>query len=517
MDKIPNHVDLAFRIYGDNILECLILIDWLNQSVQSKLQNIGKTGAVDREIYIYKSLEGNTTYAFQLCPYFGGKGINHHWKNDQRTKYFSEKPDVIVTRVFNNDKESKPIFAIEFCDALQAGNQSWQRFRRAYDAAVNGIPYFYVLPIIGWERDSGGMELKGARYQNAQITLAQLSLSSKLGVPSLQIYTKTSWVQLAEKESKPLPDDVDEIANINNAVEYIGTIIRYTEKEGVDNFTEIASSLEPIFQNMFQVAKRYGEYKNTKFVLHTNRPVFNSDDDIKNAAKEYSIFVAHSKSVKGKYALHNINGSDLQKHGALFFKDAQTRTTSHNFRTNILFWLNWKNSYPINTRQSYLIRWGINFDNNETDLNRVAIENRDKIPVTYKEGKSEAVFIQNRLVMRDIVKNAYPSVSQNILNWINNNEDYRPLLVVPFYAYKPSGDSRPDRGLLPNLTALFPDLTSNRNILVLVYSIHTPENWKDLFIQGGNELWNVIRALAGAVIVDKTGDGFLITDDEIKT
>ena len=61
MTNLPVAVDVAFRVYGDNILECLIFVDWLNQAQFSKFEKIGSTGPVDREIHLYKSIIGKTT------------------------------------------------------------------------------------------------------------------------------------------------------------------------------------------------------------------------------------------------------------------------------------------------------------------------------------------------------------------------------------------------------------------------------------------------------------------------
>ena len=512
----PNEVDVVYRVYGDNILECLTLIEWLDQTTYSKFVKLGETGPLDRKIHIYKSQNGSTTYAFQLCPYYGGTGRASLWPLNPLENYFAEKPDVVVTRLLESGLESKPILAIEFCDALQAGNQAWQRFRRAYDAALSKIPYFYVLPLIGWERDSGGLTLKGARYQNAQITLAQLALSSKYGTPSLQLYTKTSWTRLAEREGLPLPENREEFAHISHAVRYAGALLRHEDVETLSQTREISSILAPVFEGMFQVARVYGKYKSTQFTIHIQQAPFRSTDDIEKAAKTYADAIASGNPVEGEYALHSIGANDLQNFGVLFYKDAQLGTTTERFREGVLSWLNWKDSYPQEKRRAYLELWGtkVPLAANSKTLNDLAQANIDKLPVSYKMGKAEAVFVQDRLALRNLLRKAYPSLSEEVLHWIERDQRNRPLLTIPLYGYKPSGDSRPDRGLLPNLAALFPDLTEEKNILVIMYSVNTPKNWRTLLQHQSNELWNVIRHLAGALIVDVTGDGILLADKE---
>lgn len=135
------------------------------------------------------------------------------------------------------------------------------------------------------------------------------------------------------------------------------------------------------------------------------------------------------------------------------------------------------------------------------------------LPLTYKSTKAEACLIKRRKELRVMLTFAYPKLSKDILNWVfddHKNEKPSALFVVPLYAYKPSGDSRPDRGLLPLLWAMFPSLVRKDNTLVIIYSKHTPSNWKEILNQRGNELWNSILEFSGALIVDKTGDGLIL-------
>lgn len=507
--------EFAFRVYGDNILECLHFVSWLDDAESSGFRTVGQVGALDRPVIVYEwAQRAGSTYAFQLCPYYGGTGRQSHWANDPLEDTFSEKVDVAVTRVLDGGTETKPVLAIEFCDAIQAGNQAWQRFRRAYSAATAGLPYFYVLPIIGWERDSAGITLKGARYQNAQIALGQLTLCSRLGVPSLHVYTSTSWLEYAESEGQPLPAGYESFADERHGMRYAGHLLRASVGETQDP-SEGQSLLKPIIQGMISVAKTYGKYKNTHFPIHMAHPVFTAREEDEQPADVYAEAIADGVPVAGEYALHTLGASEFKEHGSLFYKDVQQKTTSEEFRDEVMRWLNWKDTYGLEDRRAYLRKWGIDVphDLGSRHVNGLAEQNRGAIPVTYKAGKAEACFVGNRRVLRKILSDRYPALDAAVLRWIEGDErDDRPVLVVPLYAYKPSGDSRPDRGLLPCLVGLFPCLTEHRNILVVVYSKYTPNRWREKMQAGDNELWNVIGLLAGAVIVDKTEDGMLLVD-----
>lgn len=77
-----------------------------------------------------------------------------------------ESADAILTR-FSDDTES-PILAIEFCSALPAGNQAWQRSGRAYSMAKAGIPYLFITELGGFEL-SVDRKKKAARLPNPAV------------------------------------------------------------------------------------------------------------------------------------------------------------------------------------------------------------------------------------------------------------------------------------------------------------------------------------------------------------
>ena len=505
-------VAAVFRIYGDNILECEHFIEWLKKQELSQLELKEELGSIDRPIYLFSDLKmKGKIYAFQLCPYYGGTGSQILWPNNPLEDTFYEKTDVVVTRLMKNNSETKPILAIEFCDALQAGNQAWQRFRRALDAAESKIPYFYVLPLIGWERDSEGISLKNPRYQQAQVCTAQLTLISKFGVPSLQIYTETSWSNYAKKLGYTLPEDFEKFVGFNAAISYASLLIR--KSIGKADIESEAVELTRIIKEMFEVAQTYSKFSNTSLPIYLNHPAFQKDQLVK-ASEEYANAIVKGTSVTGRFALHEINFKDFEKFGSFFYKDVQDKTCSREFEQKILSFLNWKKSKDVRYKISYLMEWGVKMSPtlSSTELDRLAEHNRRVIPLTYKENKSEAVVINNRNSLRRIIEKAYPNLDKKILNWIYSDEaeNKGPIFLIPLYAYKPSGDSRPDRGLLPTLSALFPSLAIKENTLVIVYSKYTPNNWKNLIADEKNELWNTISKLAGCIIVDKTEDGTLL-------
>jgi hypothetical protein len=88
---------------------------------------------------------------FQFLPGYGER----RWNQDvlgfvkRAGGRLREAADAIITRI--KDGSESAVAAIEFCGALPAGNQAWQRQGRAFSFAHAGIPYFYVAELGGFE------------------------------------------------------------------------------------------------------------------------------------------------------------------------------------------------------------------------------------------------------------------------------------------------------------------------------------------------------------------------------
>jgi hypothetical protein len=507
-------IEAVFRIYGDNILECEHIIAWLKKESTSNFKFESQNGPIDRPVYVFTDpLLGGKKLAFQLCPYYGGTGTEMLWQNNPLTGTFDEKTDVVITQVLERG-ESQPIFAAEFVDALMAGNQGWQRSRRAINAAESKLTYLYVQPVIGWERDSAGLVLKNPRFLPATVCLAQLTLCSKFGIPSLQIYTPSDWSDYAMSQGYTLPRDYKRFGGLDNAITFTCHLIRSALDSSKYPKEMLRDIIAKIIKEMLSVAKTYSEFAESRLPVHANLTVLDPNNQEK-VASIYAESIVEGRPVDGEYALHHISETEFKTHGCLFWKDAQKKTCSTRFRDEILAFLNWKSIMSVPYKLNYLRAWGIQVEarSSSEELDKVTASKKKYLPTTYKEGKSEATLVPNRKALRQIIQNAYPEIDETVLQWIHpsgNTESLPAIFLVPLYAYKPSGDSRPDRGLLPMLKALFPSIVRKDRTVVIVYSKHTPTEWKDLVASGRNELWNSISNIAGALIVDKTSDGILL-------
>ena len=95
----------------------------------------------------------------------------------------------------DTDDGEKILLAIEFCSALQAGNQAWQRSGRAYSTGrANICPYLYIIDFVKYELDEN-RERKSLRFPNAAIPYSYYNASKNWKYPAIQVYFKSEEFQ----------------------------------------------------------------------------------------------------------------------------------------------------------------------------------------------------------------------------------------------------------------------------------------------------------------------------------
>jgi hypothetical protein len=175
---------MTLRIHGDNIIECeraLKLIGLAYKgSVSLKSQNIFMPS-----YSIVK--EGKEIFEVELLGGHDRWNVNF---NTELTKYgapLREATDAYITKVSADNKTEELLLAIEFCNALPAGNNAWQRNGRAVTCAEIGIPYFYFAEIGGVELDAD-RKVKAPRFPNPIVPFSYLTSAKTLNVVCVPIY-----------------------------------------------------------------------------------------------------------------------------------------------------------------------------------------------------------------------------------------------------------------------------------------------------------------------------------------
>ncbi|WWU64762.1 hypothetical protein QJR26_17445 [Clostridium baratii] len=162
------------RIYGDNILECEKTLNLIYKSIKinsdSKKANLSFN---DRSNLFCPSYTITTNskklYKIQLFPGYNRWSSNILDKLTLLGASLTEGADSIVTQII--DSKESILFGCEYCGALPAGNNAWQRSGRALLFAEAKIPFLYYSELGGMELDSD-RNIKSARLPNPLVTLS---------------------------------------------------------------------------------------------------------------------------------------------------------------------------------------------------------------------------------------------------------------------------------------------------------------------------------------------------------
>ena len=175
-----------FNLYGDNIVECARALGFVVAALgDSMVRAVGPTDSITCPVH--SIVLTDQVLDFQFLPGFG----DARWNQDIRQFVklsggrLREAADAVITLITNGSEV--PLVAIEFCGALPAGNQAWQRQGRAYSFAHAGIPYFFVTEIGGFELDSNRRK-RSTRIPNPAVPFSNITLTKSVGSPCLPVY-----------------------------------------------------------------------------------------------------------------------------------------------------------------------------------------------------------------------------------------------------------------------------------------------------------------------------------------
>lgn len=175
-----------FNIHSDNIVECERTLDLIKIALADRIESIiGPRGSAVCPIFQLRLKNQKEPIHLTFFPGFS------RWNEDilqfirERGGILREAADVIITGVQSHTEV--PLIAIEYCGALPAGNQAWQRSGRAYSFALARIPYLYVAELGGYELDAN-RDRKAPRMPNPAVPFSYLSYSLEQDTPVLPIF-----------------------------------------------------------------------------------------------------------------------------------------------------------------------------------------------------------------------------------------------------------------------------------------------------------------------------------------
>lgn len=198
-ESSPNKRKL--RIHGDNILECETALNFLRAALDPISRNIALVGGTAfSPVYQIKSDTG-IIFDIQLFPGYGRWGFDIKDYLSKKGAVLREATDAVITNLVcvEGDSYEELILSLEFCGALPAGNNAWQRCGRALASAYAKVPYLYFAEIGGVELDAN-REVKAARFPNPLIPFAYLTLGKVENSISVPVFTPSP--SLNEKNRK---------------------------------------------------------------------------------------------------------------------------------------------------------------------------------------------------------------------------------------------------------------------------------------------------------------------------
>jgi hypothetical protein len=197
-----------YRIHGDNIVECERSLALIADAFDiDPLDAIGPSNSAVAPRFVLPTTDGDII--FDLMPGYG------RWTSDilslvrQRGGLLREAADTVITRYDPSTHSEEPVLAIEYCSALPAGNQAWQRSGRAYSFPRASVPLVYITEVGGFELNQD-RDRKAARLPNPSIPFSYISYSLTAPAPLVAIYTANPGA-----DSSSLEDFTDLLSHTN--------------------------------------------------------------------------------------------------------------------------------------------------------------------------------------------------------------------------------------------------------------------------------------------------------------
>lgn len=189
-----------FRIHGDNFVECERFLEYLLKGSNVNRSNVSVSfpSLSSKEISFS---QGGNTYRIALLSGFN-KRRKARWDEDifdclkTSGSFLNETPDALLTEV--SAKGEIILCAVEFCSALQAGNQAWQRSGRAMSVGRTGCPYLYIVDIGNTELDPKTRKPKSPRIPNPIVPYSYESYADSTQTLIAEVSVQSATLSLQE-------------------------------------------------------------------------------------------------------------------------------------------------------------------------------------------------------------------------------------------------------------------------------------------------------------------------------
>lgn len=285
----------TYRIHGDNIVECERIAKIIINTLTPQRISYSLISPSTISIELSADFIGSSVNCrLDLLPGFN-KNTKRRWSGNifealkEAGSYFDETPDAIISAVENGTE--RVLLGIEFCSALQAGNQAWQRSARAFSTGRTGCPYIYIVDFVKYELDNETRIRKNLRFPNAAVPYSYVNYSKTTGNFVIQLYTKSE--EFDKTRDMSLADfDEDDFGEIELGL-YIVKIML-----DMDVSTEKNAILEKNMNVVQFLANHFDS--STNFTAEEWQEIYNlSSEDIVDYSVQKRRFGFH-KTIAGK-------------------------------------------------------------------------------------------------------------------------------------------------------------------------------------------------------------------------
>jgi hypothetical protein len=187
---------IELTIHGDNVVECDRARNMLGAALGLSFSLIPgsspqapkfEASNASEDLHVTLTLlSGHNRWGYNLSETLKSLGST-----------IRENADAVVTKSVGQKEQI--LFAMEFCGALPAGNNAWQRHGRAYSFGQSGIPYLIYNEVGGQELNSD-RTARSSRFPNPAVPFSLVMFSKEIDVPVLPVY---------EAAPSALPQDVE--------------------------------------------------------------------------------------------------------------------------------------------------------------------------------------------------------------------------------------------------------------------------------------------------------------------
>lgn len=178
---MPSNYTKYLRIHGDNIVECERTLELIKNAYSGTLSLLISPLYKPK----YKLCFNGGTFVIELLSGHDRWGVDVASVLQANGGILHEGADSYVTDVVGNNETV--IFALEYCSALPAGNNAWQRSGRALSSVLAGVPYLYYAEIGGVELDEN-RNVKAPRFPNPVVPFSYISTTKRYNCCCVPVY-----------------------------------------------------------------------------------------------------------------------------------------------------------------------------------------------------------------------------------------------------------------------------------------------------------------------------------------